>query len=153
MSASTLGRMYKENKIEDLSNDWNTDHKTYGYALLKRTASTNDLTAALDQITLQNFKDSKNQQVRESRLTFQPLTKINPGPVVSNAPTNTLPLFVYYILGGLVLVILFATCLNYLSLSLARSFTRSGEIGLRKIVGAKRKDLIIQFLCETFLTV
>ncbi|MEO8861577.1 MAG: FtsX-like permease family protein, partial [Ginsengibacter sp.] len=104
-------------------------------------------------ITLQHFKDNKNPQVKESRLTFQPLTRINPGPIISNSPTNTLPLFVYYILGGLVLVILLTSCLNYTSLSVARSVTRSGEIGLRKVIGAYRKDLIIQLLCETLLTV
>src|SRR5690606_31064909 len=92
-------------------------------------------------------------QVKESKLTSQPLTKINPGPLVNNSPTNSLPLFVYYILGGLILVILLTSCLNYTSLSVARSATRHGEIGLRKVIGAYRKDLLIQFLCETMLTV
>ncbi|MEO8860290.1 MAG: ABC transporter permease, partial [Ginsengibacter sp.] len=153
MSASTLDRLYAENKIEDLSGDWSNDYGTFAYVLLRKTASEKDLKQALDQITLQHFKDNKNPQVKESRLTFQPLTRINPGPIISNSPTNTLPLFVYYILGGLVLVILLTSCLNYTSLSVARSVTRSGEIGLRKVIGAHRKDLIIQFLCETMLTV
>jgi putative ABC transport system permease protein len=153
MSASTLDRLYAENKIENLSDDWNNDSGTFGYVLLKKTAHEKDLKQALDQITLQYFKGSKNQQVKESKLTFQPLTKITPGPVINNSPTNTLPLFVYYILGGLVLVILLTSCLNYTSLCVARSVTRSGEIGLRKVIGAHRKDLIIQFLCETMLTI
>ncbi len=38
-------------------------------------------------------------------------------------------------------------------MSVARSVTRSGEIGLRKVIGAYRKDLVLQFLCETMLTV
>jgi putative ABC transport system permease protein len=153
MSASTLSRLCAENKMENLSDDWSNDHETFGYVLLKKTANEKDLKRALDQITLHHFKDSKNQQVKDSRLTFQPLTKINPGPLVNNSPSNTLPLFVYYILGALVFVILLTSCLNYTSLSVARSVTRSGEIGLRKIIGAHRKDLVVQFLCETMLTV
>ena len=153
MSASTLDRLYAENKMDNLSDDWNSDSKTFAYALLRKTANEKDLKQALDQITIQNFKDSKNQQLKESRLTYQPLTKISPGPIINNSPTNTLPLFVYYILGGLVLVILLTSCLNYTSLTVARSVTRSGEIGVRKVIGAFRKDLIIQFLCETTLTV
>ena len=153
MSASTLDRLYAENRIGNLSNDWSNDYSTFAYVLLKKTATEKDLKNALDQITLQHFKDNKNQELKESKLTFQPLTKINPGPPVNNSPTIQLPLFVYYILGGLVLVILIASCLNYTSLFVARSVTRSGEIGLRKVIGAYRKDLIIQFLCETILTV
>jgi len=153
MSASTLDGLYAQGKIENLAGDWDNDYSTFEYVLLKKTASEKDLKNALASITQQHFKDSKNQQVKESRLTFQPLTKINPGPVINNSPTNTLPLFVYYILGGLVLVILLTSCLNYISLSAARSITRSGEIGLRKVIGAYRKDLIIQLLCETLLTV
>src|SRR5690606_5018388 len=148
-----LDRLYAENKMDNLSDDWNTDSKTFAYALLRKTANEKDLKQALDQITGQHFKYSKNLQVKESKLTCQPLTKINPGPIINNSPTNTLPLFVYYILGGLVLVILLTSCLNYTSLTVARSVTRSGEIGVRKVIGAFRKDLIIQFLCETTLTV
>ncbi len=153
MSASTLNRLYADNKIENLTGDWNNDHETFAYVLLRKNAHVKDLSQALNQITLQHFKDNSNQQLKDSKLTFQPLTKINPGPLVNNSPTNTLPLFVYYILGGLALVILFTSCLNYASLSVARSITRSGEIGVRKVVGARRKDLVIQFLCETMLTV
>ncbi|MDP4284480.1 MAG: ABC transporter permease [Bacteroidota bacterium] len=153
MSASTLNQLYAQKKIENLSDDWSNDGGTFAYVLLRKTAHEKNLKQALNQITQQHFKDSKNSQIKKSKLTFQPLTKINPGPVVNNSPTNTLPLFVYYILGGLVLVILLTSCLNYTSLSVARSVTRSGEIGLRKVIGAYRKDLIIQFLCETMLTV
>lgn len=163
VSASSLDILYKESKtssdstiaskIENLSNNWNTDHLAFAYALLSKNATEKDLSLALAQISQQKFKESTNPQVNESRLYFQRLTEINPGPVVNNADVETLPMFVYYILGGLVLVILLASCLNYMSLSIARSFTRSGEIGLRKVIGANRKDLIIQFLSETFLTV
>ena len=153
VSASSLDRLYKENKIENLSDDWATDHESYAYVMLRKTASEKDLSAALSRLTAQKFKDSKSPSIQKSRLTYQPLAKINPGPSVNNAPVNTLPLFVYYILGGLILVIMLASCLNYTSLYIARSVTRSGEIGLRKVIGAQRKDLMLQFLCETLLTV
>ncbi|HEX8356321.1 MAG TPA: ABC transporter permease, partial [Segetibacter sp.] len=153
MSASTLDGLYAEGKMKNLSGDWSNDYQTFAYVLLRKNAKEQDLTNAVNQITAQHFKKSENEFVKNLRLTFQPLTKINPGPAVNNSPSNHVPLFVYYILGGLVVVILFTSCLNYISLSIARSVTRSGEIGLRKVVGAFRKDLIVQFLCETMLTV
>ena len=42
--------------------------------------------------------------------------------------------------------------INYINLSTSRSLTRAKEVGLRKVVGASRRQLIAQFFCETFLT-
>ncbi len=47
--------------------------------------------------------------------------------------------------------ILFIACVNFVNLSLARSFTRSKEIGIRKVVGALRWQLIRQFWGEALL--
>jgi putative ABC transport system permease protein len=45
-----------------------------------------------------------------------------------------------------------SACLNYINLSTARALTRAKEIGIRKVNGAQRKDLIFQFLSESILT-
>ncbi|MCW3462194.1 ABC transporter permease [Chitinophaga nivalis] len=42
-------------------------------------------------------------------------------------------------------------CINFINLSVARSFTRSNEVGLRKALGAQDKQLIFQFWSEAFL--
>lgn len=56
-----------------------------------------------------------------------------------------------YILGGIALFILFIACINFINLSLSRAMRRSKEIGVRKVIGGSRKQLIIQFLGESFL--
>jgi len=58
-----------------------------------------------------------------------------------------------YVLGGLGLLILFIACINFTNLSIGRASTRIVEIGMRKILGAYRKNLIRQFWSEAFLTV
>jgi putative ABC transport system permease protein len=47
--------------------------------------------------------------------------------------------------------ILVIACFNFVNLATTRSFRRAKEIGVRKVVGAERKQLIIQFIGETIL--
>lgn len=56
-----------------------------------------------------------------------------------------------YILSGIALLILFIACINFVNLTIARSVRRAKEIGIRKVVGGERKQLIVQFLSESFL--
>jgi putative ABC transport system permease protein len=56
-----------------------------------------------------------------------------------------------YVFSAIALFILLIACINYMNLSTARSVLRGKEIGIRKVVGARRKELIGQFLSESVL--
>lgn len=56
-----------------------------------------------------------------------------------------------WILGGIAILILFIACINYISLALTSSAGRRIEVGIRKVVGAYRRELIYQFTFESVM--
>lgn len=81
---------------------------------------------------------------------FQPLNKIH----FEIARYNLKPsfeakyLFIFITVGFAILIL---ACINFINLSIAKSLNRIKEVGLRKVVGAKRKMIFIQFLGESIL--
>jgi len=54
-------------------------------------------------------------------------------------------------LAAIAVVILLVACVNFMNLATARSANRAREVGMRKVLGAGRKDLVLQFLGESYV--
>jgi putative ABC transport system permease protein len=57
-----------------------------------------------------------------------------------------------YIFSAVALFILLIACINFMNLTTARAAGRAKEVGIRKVMGTGRKELILQFLTESTLT-
>ena len=87
--------------------------------------------------------DPESEEVNEITMEMVPLGK---APFYGNNKLQFLSLII--ILGVLILAI---AIINFINLSLAKSSLRSKEIGLRKVAGASRKNLIGQFIGEAIV--
>jgi putative ABC transport system permease protein len=56
-----------------------------------------------------------------------------------------------YLLSGIAIFLLIIACINFINLTISQSLKRAKEIGLRKVVGGDKKQLIYQFLGESYL--
>jgi len=86
-----------------------------------------------------------------TQLYLQPLTDIHlrshlDEEIEENGDASRVTIF-----GAIALFILLIACINYMNLSTARSALRAKEIGIRKVSGAVRQEIIFQFLSESIL--
>jgi ABC-type antimicrobial peptide transport system permease subunit len=85
---------------------------------------------------------------------------VRPGPKLEPEPLTRIHLYAkdgggdmryVYIFSLIAVFILVIACINFMNLTTARSSTRAKEIGMRKVTGAQRADLIKQFMGESVL--
>jgi len=97
-----------------------------------------------------DYKPKKNPTKEEEvQVSFQlqPVRDIHMNPTIEggNEPRH---IWILITIAGAVLLI---ACINFTTLAIGRSAGRAKEIGVRKVMGSQRKQLISQFLAESFL--
>lgn len=98
--------------------------------------------------TLLGEEDYKNSKYL---VGLQPIKDIH---LNTTMPTGSAPVSdpkYSYILAAIAGLILFVACINFVTLAVGRSLHRAREVGIRKVVGAQRQQLITQFLSEAIL--
>ncbi len=118
------------------------------YAMLPEGKTPEDYEAGMGQ-----FVESKLSAWREAspRLEFQPLSRLY---LYSKDIQTLVPggdITYVYAFTAIALFILIIACINFMNLATARSANRAKEVGLRKVVGAERRQLISQFLSESIV--
>ena len=153
VSMATLEESRRNNWV---SNNFNT------YIVLKEGADPKKLEAQLDavvdkyvgpqvmqlmSVNIDEFEKSGNYD----RLLLTPLTSIHLySNKVAELGANSSIQYVY-IFSAIAFFILLIACVNFMNLSTARSAKRSREVGVRKVLGSLKSNLVKQFLTESIL--
>ncbi|MGD8535831.1 MAG: ABC transporter permease [Candidatus Aminicenantes bacterium] len=140
--------------LSSFEEDWFNPKPKYTYVKLAQGTDVADFEEKLKPISnflIQRYSEKYNRKMDLYELFLQPVTKIH---MYSHLMREIEPsgnwyyIYIYSIIAFLILII---GCMNFINLSAALSTTRTKEVGLRKVVGAQRRQLVRQFLGESFL--
>ncbi len=130
------------------------------YVMLREGADVTAVREQLPEFMTAHLGDIFDEMRAEGTLTtegppiiyqLQPLPEVHMDPTVPGGFTEPSNPTYSYILGGIALAVLVIACINFMLLAIGRSARRAKEVGLRKVVGANRLQLMVQFWGEALL--
>jgi putative ABC transport system permease protein len=127
---------------------WNNWGDDLTYVLLKHNVSPTSLLKKLDELLLNNTEEWYSSRMKFSIQHLSDIHWDTESRGDFGAKGNRMYICIFLSASIFVLVI---ACFNFMNLSTSRYLDRMKEIGVRKVVGARRGQLIKQFLLESFL--
>lgn len=139
---------FKSSRNEDMSTDWSGEDGSLNTFLVLPP----DISADRFGIDLKAFvKKHTPPEFANHGYLLQPLKEIH---YQGEFGTYRGPTFSKALIAGLSLIGLFLlliACINFINLATAQAVNRAKEVGIRKVLGSSKRQLIFQFLSETFL--
>ena len=147
---STWESFYVNNNVKGTEDPWRPNFTTL-LVQLNENADINKVDAKIKDAKLKRI--NPQLQKKKPSLFLQPMSKWHLYSEFKNGVNTGGGIQYVWMFGIIGLFVLLLACINFMNLSTAKSEKRAKEVGIRKTVGSLRKQLVIQFFSESFLTV
>jgi len=141
MIGSYAGLEHAKTRKWDSAND-------YSYLLLKPGVNMASVEQKMNNYVAELFKDDFRQG-HKMWFKLEPLTNVHLKSAATYPLTPSGNIKYIYILGAVAVILLLLACVNFLNLITAKAIERGHEIGVRKVMGAARTQLFVQFIIES----
>ncbi len=128
--------------------NWSSIWQNHVYLVLPKGESPDRINGALVEIA--DVENAKTDRYTINH-KLENILKIVPGEEMSNQIGPSMAWIGIWQLVLLTLFVIVSACFNYTNLSIARSLRRAKEVGVRKVVGASRKQVFTQFIFEAVI--
>jgi len=119
------------------------------YVLVVEHSDIASVEAKIQKVVMGHLKDMVEEGVYN--VGFQPLTDIHLNADIPLGIATVGNKTHVYILAAISVLVLIIACVNYTTFSIGQSLRRSGEVGIRKVMGAVKGSLINQYLSESLV--
>jgi putative ABC transport system permease protein len=143
MNSGGIGDFVRSN------NSWSGNNFTSSYVKLDNSSSASGLEKKLPAFVQKYGADQLRASGREKILNLQPVASIHTTPGLDADGSKTVSKTFLNILLLIAIMIQVIACINFMNLSTARASKRAKEVGVRKVIGAERGQLVWQFLGES----
>jgi putative ABC transport system permease protein len=137
---------YTQTFQPDIEHDWNS-FIYYSYLLLGKGANPKKLEAGFPSLLTREASADMNKGNQQYAMFLEPLKDIYLRS--SRGAPETGNLHNLYVFSLIAIFLLLIACVNFINLTTARSMERAKEVGIRKVSGAVKTQLIAQFLIES----
>ena len=135
--------------------DWsawdNVSSETQVFLKISPAVTSATIQAQVNALYQKHRKPDPEDNISSTKFILQPLSDIHFNADYDNFDQAQAHMPTLYGLLAIAALLLLLGCINFINLTTAQASQRAREIGIRKTIGSSSKQLVLQFLSETFL--